>query len=337
MEQINILVTAAVKGEKNYLYPGCFPKIASISPHVRVTDASDFLAREQRGDSRSRHDFDALLNNTDVIFAMRLPQNILKRAPRVKWIQMMAAGVEIVLDNDMLNSPVILTNVSGIHVTTISEYILCTMLMFSKNMLFYSALKQEKKWECRTSLTLHGKTAGIIGLGHIGSAVARLAKCFGMNVIAIRRSATEGSRARYVDKLVPRDKLPELLTESDFVIITLPSTAETTHLIGKKELQFLKPTTVIINIGRGNIIDENALIIALEEQRIAGAALDVFSQEPLPAESRLWNMPNVILTPHIAGSMPDYSVRTTEIFCDNLKRFLAGKRLLHVVNKKRGY
>jgi phosphoglycerate dehydrogenase-like enzyme len=211
------------------------------------------------------------------------------------------------------------------------------MLMFVKNMSLFAAQKKEKKWERHIPVNLRGQTAGIIGLGHIGKEVARLAKCLGMQVIATSRSAGEGDKARYVDKLVPREKLPELLRESDFVILTLPSTAETTRLIGEKELRLMKPTSVIINIGRGNIIDEAALIRALEEKRIAGAGLDVFTQEPLPAESKLWALPNVILTPHIAGAMPDYSVHTTEIFCDNLARFLAGKKLKNIVDKKIGY
>jgi len=177
----------------------------------------------------------------------------------------------------------------------------------------------------------------VIGLGHIGSELARLARCFGMKVIATRRSVTEHSRARYVDQLIPRQRLPDLLSQSDFVALTLPSTSETTHLIGEKELRLMKQTAIIINIGRGNIIDEEALIKALQEHWIAGAGLDVFTSEPLPQDSPLWDLPNVIFTPHIAGSMEDYNAQSTSVFIENLKRFLEGKRLLRIVNKKRGY
>jgi phosphoglycerate dehydrogenase-like enzyme len=233
-----------------------------------------------------------------------------------------------------------MTNASGINAVAISEYVLCIILMFTKQMPFFYLSQQRGQWEHSDGAGLRGKTVGIVGLGHIGREVARLCKNFGMKVIATRRSATENSRARNVDRLIPRQRLPELLSESDFVALTLPLTSETTHLIGKNELQHMKSTAYIINVGRGKIIDEEALVDALENHRIAGAGLDVFDKEPLPPDSKLWNLPNVILTPHISGSsgkIEDDFSKTTKIFSDNLKRFLAGKRLLHLVNKKRGY
>jgi len=337
MEQVNIVVAATVWEETVPIGTECFNKITDISPRLKMTDASQLLAREQKGDLSAKAELDALLCDADVLFALRLPQDILRRAPHLKWMQMMSAGVEMSLNKDIIESPVVMTNVSGIHVDTISEYILCMMLMFARQMPLYFKLQQEKKWERNDPMLLRGKTAGIVGLGNIGRKVARIARCFGMDVIATRRSVTEGMRTRYVDKLIPRQKLPELLAESDFVILTLPSTAETTNLIGEKELSLMKSTAFIINIARGNVIDEEALISALEEKSIAGAVLDVFNQEPLPAESKLWSLPNVILTPHVAGSMTDYFSRCTDVFCDNMQRFLAGKRLHHIVNKKRGY
>jgi phosphoglycerate dehydrogenase-like enzyme len=184
---------------------------------------------------------------------------------------------------------------------------------------------------------LRGKTVGIIGLGHIGREVARLSKAFGMNVIATRRSATRTSRARYVDRLLPSKQMPSLLEESDFVVISVPHTPETHHLIGEKELGMMKPAAYIINIARGGIIDEEALIRALDEKRIAGAGLDVTEREPLPADSRLWDFDNVILSPHVSGGQENYVARATELFCDNLRRYLAGKKLRNVIDRKRGY
>ena len=334
MEQVNVVVTAFMDKE---VIPIDLKRIADISPRIRVTDASELLAQEQRGDLNSKEKFDAILKDADIIFASRLPVDVLKRSPRLKWVQVMAAGVDRHLDKEMVNSPVILTNVSGIHAVPIAEYILCTMLMFVKQMPSYYQFKQEKKWIRYDSKVLRGKTLGVVGLGHIGYELARLAKCFGMKVIATRRSATEHSKSRYVDKLILRQRLPDLLSESDFVALTLPSTPETTHLIGEKELRLMKQTSFIINIGRGNIIDEEALIRALQEHWIAGAGLDVFTREPLPQDSHLWDLPNVIITPHIAGSMEDYNIQSTSVFIENLRRFLEGKRLLRIVNKKRGY
>ena len=334
MERVNVVVTASF--DKQAL-PIDLQRIIDSSPRVKVTDATEFLVQEQRGDLSSKREFDAVLNEADVMFAARLPADVLKRAPRLKWVQTMGAGVERLLDQDMVNSQVIMTNVSGIHAVPISEYIVCVMLMFVKQMPLCYRLKQEKSWQRYNAGILRGKTIGVVGLGHIGSEVARLSKCFGMNVIATRRSISERSRARYVDKLIPRQRLAELLSESDFVALTLPSTRETTHLIGEKELRLMKPTAFIINIGRGNIVDEEALVRALEEHWIAGAGLDVFAQEPLPPDSKLWNLPNVIFSPHISGGMEDYYVQATDVFTQNLRRFLEGKKLLRVVNKQKGY
>jgi len=184
---------------------------------------------------------------------------------------------------------------------------------------------------------LRSKTVGIVGLGNIGREVARLAKAFGMRVVATRRSVKRVARAKYVDILLPREQLLRLLSESDFVVLSLPFTSETNKLIGEKELRTMKPTAYLINIARGNIVDEEVLIRALDEHWIAGAGLDVFATEPLPPDSRLWEFPNVIFSPHIAGGMEDYNIRTIELFCENLRRYLSGKNLFNVIDKKKGY
>lgn len=334
MESINIVVAASFDKQP---IPIDLKRIEAVNSRVRVTDASEFLAQEQRGDFSSQREFDIVLRDAEVMFAAKLPQNVLQRAPRLKWVQAMGAGVEGFLSPEVVNSPVTITNVSGIHAVPISEYIMCVMLMFVKQMPACYQLRQEKQWKRPNGTILRGRTAGIVGLGHIGLEVARLAKCFGMQVIATRRSGAENSRARYVDKLLPRQKLPELLSKSDFVALTLPSTSETIHLIGAPELHLMKPTAYIINIGRGNIIDEEALVQSLKEHWIAGAGLDVFNREPLPQDSPLWNLPNVIFTPHISGSMEDYQLQATGIFVENLKRYLDGQRLRRVVNKQIGY
>jgi phosphoglycerate dehydrogenase-like enzyme len=198
-------------------------------------------------------------------------------------------------------------------------------------------LQEAKKWERITPSGLRGKTAGIVGLGHIGREIARLSKAFGMRVVATRRGAKHVGTMRYVDAVYPAARLPELLAESDFVVLSLPYTPETEKIIGEKELGMMKPSAFLINIARGGVVDEEALIRALEEKRIAGAGLDVFSIEPLPADSRLWGMKNVIVSPHMSGNMDDYIERATDLFVRNLGRYLEGKRMLTVVDKKKGY
>jgi len=330
MESVNVLVTSAIGDE-------CLQQITSISPKIKLTDVSGLLRAERSGDLASKEKLDVLLAEAEVIFGLRLPQNVIARAPKLKWVQVMSAGVDRFLDTEMLESPVILTNVSGIHATPISEFVLGLMLMFVKQAPLYFQLKQEKQWRRFPPSMLRSKTVGIVGLGSIGREVARLAKAFGMRVLGIRRSAKRVGRARHVDIVLPPDQLPRLLADSDFVVLALPLTPETNKLIGEEELRTMKSTAYLINITRGGVVDEEALIRALDEHWIAGAGLDVFATEPLPTDSRLWELPNVILSPHISGGMEDYAVRATGPFSENLKRYLNGKKLLNVVDKKKGY
>jgi phosphoglycerate dehydrogenase-like enzyme len=184
---------------------------------------------------------------------------------------------------------------------------------------------------------LCGKTVGIIGMGHIGAAVAQRARAFGCRVLGIRRSFTARGPDAVADEAVPPSDLDYLLGESDFVVIAAPLTPETRGLIGEAQLRAMKPSACLINVARGAIVDEPALIRALKEGWIAGAGLDVFVREPLPPESELWDLENLILTPHISGGTEIYSLRATEIFCANLRRYLAGQPLENVVDPNRGY
>lgn len=329
MKPVDVLVTSAIGNE-------CLRLISSVDG-VRLNDVSSLLRSELAGDGVARERFDASLHNAEVIYGLRLPQDAIKKAPNLKWVQVMSAGVERFLDADMRESQVVLTNVSGIHAIPISEFVIGLMLMFVKQSPVCLELKQNRKWERISPVVLTNKTVGIVGLGSIGQQIARLAKAFGMTVIATRRSSREGTRARNVDLMLPSSRLHELLVQSDFVVLCVPITLETAKLIGEGELRTMKPTARLINIARGGIIDEQALIRALQEGWIAGAGLDVFATEPLPHDSPLWTLPNVILSPHISGTREDYVLAATKLFVNNLHRYLEGKRLLNVVNKTRGY
>jgi len=329
MKPVNVLVTSAIGDE-------CVRLISDVDG-VKVEDVSGLLRRELKGDSVAREKFDASLSDAEVIYGLRLPQDAVKKAPNLRWVQVMSAGVERFLDADMRDSPVVLTNVSGIHAIPISEFVVGLMLMFVKQSPVYLELKQKRKWERISPVVLANKTVGIVGLGSIGQQVARLAKAFGMRVIATRRSSKEGARARNVDIMLPPVRLVELLGQSDFVVLSVPFTSETNMLIGEAELRSMKPTARLINVARGGIVDEQALVKALEEGWIAGAGLDVFATEPLPPDSPLWTLPNVILSPHVSGTREDYVLAATRVFVDNLRRYLQGKRLVNVVDKTRGY
>ena len=329
-DTVNLVVSTPIDEE-------LLDRIASVSPRLKVENVWELSRADFRGDSSAKDKLDIILADAEIVYGIRLPRNLISRAPKLKWVQVMTAGVDRFLDNDFRKSPVILTNVSGIHATPISEFVMEQMLMLAKNALLCFELKQKKQWQRYSPSTLRGKTVGIVGLGHIGKEVARLSKAFGMRVIATRRSAPRTQHIRNVDLMLPRQELPRLLAESDYVVITLPYTHETDKLLGETELKTMKSSAYLMNIGRGGIIDEDALTRALSENWIAGAGLDVFTTEPLPAESKLWELPNLLFSPHVSGDMEDYVTQATEVFCKNLGRYLEGKRLLNVVDKHKGY
>ncbi len=275
-------------------------------------------------------------------------------APRLRWIQLNSAGVDHILDAPIMDSDVIITTASGIHAPPIAEYVLAFMLSHIRKfpqMLRYQMRREwpKKRWKVLLGGELRGKTVGIVGYGSIGREVGRLAKAFGMRVVATKRSAGERRDTGYwiagagdpeaslLDRLYPPEGLQEMLAECDFVVIAVPLTSETMRAIGEEELRAMKPSSFLVNIARGEIIDEPILIRALKEGWISGAGLDVFAQEPLPKDSELWDMENVIISPHIAAATPCYDERATDLFAENLRRYLAGEELLNVVDRKRGY
>jgi D-2-hydroxyacid dehydrogenase (NADP+) len=338
MKHLNVLVaTPSFDKFTPHADENVMRAIRAASPDIKVTDASPLITAELHGDNSHRKEIDALLADTDVLFGFVAPADILKRAPHLKWFQVTSAGVDRHHGTEIWKSDVILTGVSGIHATPIGEFVMGLMLMFAKNTPQGFKLMQTHKWGRYASGTLRGKTVGIVGLGNIGGEVARLSKAFHMRVIGIQRSAKQAGKARNVDLLLPSARMNEMLSQSDYVAVCCPLTPETHHIIGEAALKAMKPTAYIINIGRGQLIDEKALVKALKGKWIAGAGLDVTEQEPLPPDNVLWTLDNVILSPHVSGGMEDYMLRAAELFADNIKRYLAGKKLVNKVNRKRGY
>lgn len=331
MDKVKVVVMTPIGEESLKL-------IAGVSPQVNMIVASDLFRQEKKGDAQATRKLDAILADAEVVFGrFELEQNVTTRAPKLKWIQTMGAGVNRYLTRELIESPIVMTNASGIHATPIGEHIVTMMLMLVKDIPLYYQRQQKKEWKKTDIGVLRDKTVGIVGLGNIGREAARLSKAFGAMVVAVHRSAKTGERARYVDIMLPRERLTELLKQCDFVVLSVPLTAETKHFISERELRAMKPSAYLINIARGDIVDEPVLIRALKEHWIAGAALDVFSKEPLPKENELWELPNVILTPHVAAQTPEQDWLATQLFADNLRRYLQGKRLRNIVNKQRGY
>lgn len=317
---------------------GNIQKIKAVNKGISIDQVSGLIVAERKGNNSDREKLDVLLREAEVLYGYihHFPRDLPKRVSRLKWIQSMTAGIDR-LPEEIMKSPIRITNTSGIHGTSIGEVVLEMMLMFIKDAPACFRMKLNREWKRYKQRLLRDQTAGIIGLGMIGSEIARLCKAFDMKVIGICKSGGPDRSFPQVDRVYSREELPELLSASDFVILALPLTNETRGMIGENELRGMKPGAYLINVARGAIVDEGALVRALEEGWIAGAGLDVFVKEPLPPESRFYELPNVIFSPHISGDMPDYERRATDIFCENLRRYLAGEPFLHEVDKEKGY
>ncbi len=250
------------------------------------------------------------------------------RLEGLRWFHTFSAGTDSPAFKVLIDRGTLLTNSSGASAPSIAQYVLAMMLHTAKRVDDWRAQQSRREWKQIHTAELTGQTVGIVGTGAIGGEVARLAQAFGMTVLGVRRS---GKPARYVDEMLPSRRLHAMLKRCDFVVLACPLTKETEGLIGEPELSAMKPTATLINIARGRVVDEAALIDALRERRIAGACLDVSTVEPLPETSPLWDMPNVVLTPHNSGFSPLNMERSMSIFLDNLDRFAAGKKLRNLV------
>lgn len=254
----------------------------------------------------------------------------------LKWLQNWGAGVDVLPLAKFLERGVLVTNASGVHANPISETVVAFMLGLTRKIDTYVRNQSKHVWHhSGLNMEMHGKTVGILGVGAIGEEVARLCKAFGMNVLGVRKSK---SPSPVVDEMYSMGELSDVFSKSDYVVNTLPLTDETRRLMGKPEFQAMKKTAFYINIGRGATTDESAMIEALSTGEIAGAGLDVFEVEPLPEQSPLWDMENVIVTPHTSGSTEFYDDRVIDIFTENLRSYVQGEGLVqNVVDLKLQY
>jgi phosphoglycerate dehydrogenase-like enzyme len=262
---------------------------------------------------------------------------VLPVAKRVRWIHCLWTGVEGILTPELLASPAVLTNGRGVFRWFLADWVIAVMLLFAFDLRRVIRQQEQGIWEPFIGSTLTGKMLGIVGYGSIGSAVAERARPFGMKVGALRRRPDLFTNHPLVDQSFGPAQLKELMAASDYVLVATPLTQETRGMIGEGELAVVKPTAVIINVGRGPAIDEAALIQVLESGKIRGAALDVFNKEPLPADHPFWRMKNVLLSPHTADRVEGFLEPAFECFFENLKRFLDGAPLLNIVDKQAGY
>jgi phosphoglycerate dehydrogenase-like enzyme len=285
------------------------------------------------------------LQEAEVLCAYGIPDNVRELAPNLRWLQYPGAGIDSLEPTGLLaaDSGIIVTTASGIHAINISEYVFGSMLLFNRSWPEMVRLQDRHVWPRNANWynlrarELAGQTLGIVGLGSIGRRIAQLGRAFGMTVLATRRSVSSNEQDPDVDQVYGLEQLHELLSRCDYVVLAMPLTPATEKMIGEPELRIMKPGAYLVNIARGRIIDETALIRALKEGWIAGAGLDVTEKEPLPADSPLYSMPNVILTPHISGASDNYDKRLTALFAENLRRYRAGQPLLNQYDPQRGY
>ena len=275
---------------------------------------------------------------------------LLGRAPRLNWVHSASAGVERALTPAARDRGLVITNARGVFSRPIAEYVLMMILAVSRRLPGLIELQRERTWQPLEGVELRDITVGIVGLGSIGRAVGALATAFGCRVVAVRRrseqeaarpATADGDEPSFGEVMLDRvggpDQLPELLGESDFVVLAAPLTPETQNMIDEAALTAMKPGGWLINVARGGLVDERALLAALREGRVGGAVLDTFREEPLPPTSPFYDLPNVIVTPHTSWSSGRVLDRSVELFCDNLRRYASGEPLLNVVDPTAGY
>jgi phosphoglycerate dehydrogenase-like enzyme len=284
-------------------------------------------------------DLTEALTGADVLLAWHPSSELLEgawdHARDLRWIQSASAGVDSLLFPDLARSHVVLTNARGVYEDAIAEYVLCLLLAFSKGLIGVIDRQRRSEWLHRETERLERRRVLVVGVGPIGRAIARDCAAMRMSVRGVGRTARAGDRV--LEQILSADQLVDAVSWADDVVDALPATPETRHAFDEAVFAAMNPWTRFVNVGRGSTVDEAALIHALASATIGGAALDVFEEEPLPPESPLWSMPNVIVSPHMAGNAAGWREGVVELFVRNLERYLTGRPLLNVVDKTRGY
>jgi len=339
-ERVNVLLASP-------LAPELVDRLASVDPRLNVINRADLLGNPryagdhyppiQRTPAQAA-EWNQLMSEAEVMLDVDRPSapEIVQRAPRLRWVQSSSAGVgEWIRRLRLVDTPIIVTNSAGMHARPLAEFAIFAMLYFAKRWPHMAAEQRAHHWERCAIDTLAGKTLGIIGLGRVGQAVTQLAQPFGLRVIGTRGSSLDAPPG--VERVYAAGQVTDVLSQSDYLVLSVPHTPQTEGMVGAAQIALMKRTAVLINIARGVIVDETAMTDALRAGRLAGAALDVFRKEPLPPESPLWDMPNVLVTPHSMSTAYTENVWLTELLRENLRRYLDGQPLRNQVDKIRGY
>jgi len=277
---------------------------------------------------------DPFIGSADILltFGAHMADHVLEKGTKLKWIQALGTGVDGIVDRPPFREGVLVTNMHGLHGDSVPEAAVMLMLALARDLPRAMHNQQARKWDRYPSRLLKGKTVGIFGVGAIAKSLAPKCRSFGMTVVGIT-SAVRGMEGFH--RMVHRDELERTAGELDFLVLLTPYTSETRGIVGAKVLAAMKPSAYLVNLARGGIVDEDALVHALREKRLAGAALDVFATEPLPGDHPLWNMDNVIVTPHLGGFHDQYAEQALPTVVDNFRKFLAGdtNNMINVVKR----
>ena len=337
----------------SYLEPEHVERIRSVDERLEVLYAPDLLrapqyAADHKGLATPRTDeqearWRDLLARADILFDFDMTHvsDLPELAPRVRWVQATSAGIgEFVRSKgyDRSMPHAIFTTASGVHAQPLAEFCIMVMLTFHKKFLQTLRDQRRKHWQRFAGTDLRGQTLVIVGVGRVGKEIARVAKAFHMRVVGVKRT-TAGAAPEdlHLDELYGPAELPRALAQAQNLVLIAPHTRETERMIGARELAMIPAGAVFINIGRGALVDQAALVDALRGGRLLGAGLDVFQEEPLPPGSPLWDMDNVIVCPHSASTSDRENARITDLFCENLRRFLDGRPLLNQLDTELGF
>jgi phosphoglycerate dehydrogenase-like enzyme len=316
------------------------PPVWTMPVHqvARIAESlpGDVVVHAREPDERRRE-----FPSADVLVTTKLTGEEFTLAPQLRWIHTTAVGVGPLLSRQAVESPVVITNARGSHSEAIAEHAIALVLALRRNLHTAAARQAARQWaqmeiqDIRVS-TLPNSRLLVVGLGSIGSRIAALAHGLGMEVTGVRRRLDQPVPAG-VTKVIPPERLREALPHADAVVLAVPTTSATRRLLGDAEFAAMRPSAVVVNIARGQLIDDDALVRALDAGRIAGAGLDAFVEEPLPPTHRFWSLPTVLMTPHTAAFAGDYWPPVVEQFLENMRRYKKGEPLINVVDKSAGY
>ncbi len=338
MDKITLLSTVGFTGQQ-------LDRLRAVSPRLDVQQITNPQMEDIPAELRQR---------VEILYGWAEPVRQAHLFPNLRWIQTHSAGVDFLLDKPVWQSRVIITNLSGVHAVPMAEHVLAMMLAFRWNLPKMERLRAraewpQGRWDHFARPELRGSTLGIIGYGAIGRELARQAHALGMRVLATNRSGQRHPQRGFnqpgvgdpdgtiPEKMYPTAQLKQMLPECDYVASAIPLTGETRHLMNAETFAVMKKSAYFFNVGRGQVVDEAALVAALQQGHLAGAGLDVFEQEPLPPESPLWQLEQVIISPHVSGFTTQYDTRASFLFAENVRRYLAQEPLLNLVDREKGY